>query len=64
MHDTFFLSDPASATRVPDDYMLKVKEIHEKVLTRALHTASLCTVRTALYDRASPMNHSVRSRCE
>jgi phenylalanyl-tRNA synthetase alpha chain len=30
MHDTFFISDPATASSIPEDYMARVKEMHEK----------------------------------
>ncbi|VDN59684.1 unnamed protein product [Dracunculus medinensis] len=30
VHDTFFLSDPATSDQFPEDYVQRVKEIHEK----------------------------------
>jgi len=29
MHDTFFLKKPMTAISVPEDYMKRVKEVHE-----------------------------------
>jgi len=29
-HDTFFIADPATTISIPEDYMQRVKQMHEK----------------------------------